>query len=196
MSRDTRQRIVEAALRRLEVDGYVATSVKDIAAEAQVAQGLVHYYFSTKEDLVVAALERACEQLAPVDTDADPATFIREAFAGARSLNGEELACQRLLVEMAGLALHNESIREALVRHLRRQRHGVEAKVEALTAGRREIPAELAQSVGGAIDAALFGIWTFAMIDPEFDAARAIDALGELTTRAAQSMLGQTSEVG
>src|SRR5256885_709211 len=32
--------------------------MKDIAAEAGVAPGLAHYYFETKEDLLVAAIER------------------------------------------------------------------------------------------------------------------------------------------
>src|SRR5438128_2280213 len=37
--------------------------MKDIAAEAGVALGLAHYYFETKEDLLVAAIERGCAPL-------------------------------------------------------------------------------------------------------------------------------------
>src|SRR5947199_7403837 len=61
MPDQTKDRIVEAAYRTLVKRGYHETSMKDIAAEAGVAPGLAHYYFETKEDLLVAAIERGCE---------------------------------------------------------------------------------------------------------------------------------------
>src|SRR6266480_1420986 len=57
----TKERIVDAAYRTLVKHGYHETSMKDIAAEAGVAPGLAHYYFATKEDLLVAAIEHGCE---------------------------------------------------------------------------------------------------------------------------------------
>src|SRR2546427_9978101 len=61
MPDQTKERIVDAAYRALVKQGYHETSMKDIAAEAGVAPGLAHYYFETKEDLLVAASERACQ---------------------------------------------------------------------------------------------------------------------------------------
>src|SRR5260370_18153745 len=63
MPDQTKDRIVEAAYRTLVKRGYHETSMKDIAAEAGVAPGLAHYYFETKEDLLVAAIEHACRPL-------------------------------------------------------------------------------------------------------------------------------------
>ena len=60
---DTRDRIVDAAHRTLVKSGYHDTSVKDIANAAGVAPGLVHYYFGTKADLLVAAIEYGCASL-------------------------------------------------------------------------------------------------------------------------------------
>src|SRR5438270_449386 len=60
MADQTKDRIVEAAYRTLVAHGYHDTSMKDIAREAGVAPGLAHYYFETKEDLLVAAIERGC----------------------------------------------------------------------------------------------------------------------------------------
>ena len=63
MPDQTKERIVAAAYRALVKRGYHATAMKDIAAEAGVAPGLAHYYFETKEDLLVAAIEHACGPL-------------------------------------------------------------------------------------------------------------------------------------
>src|SRR3989442_7166131 len=56
----TKDRIIEAAYQALLKQGYHQTSMKDIAAEAGVAPGLAHYYFESKEDLLVAVIDRAC----------------------------------------------------------------------------------------------------------------------------------------
>src|ERR1700724_4109468 len=61
MPDQSKERIVDAAYRTLVKRGYHETSMKDIAAEAGVAPGLAHYYFETKEDLLVADIEHACE---------------------------------------------------------------------------------------------------------------------------------------
>lgn len=52
---DTRDAILAAARRRFATRGYDATSVRDIAAEAEVDPALVIHYFGTKEGLFVAA---------------------------------------------------------------------------------------------------------------------------------------------
>ncbi len=56
-----RNQIVHAAAAVLGRQGYAATSLKDVAREAKVAPGLLHYYFESKEDLlleVVVVMER------------------------------------------------------------------------------------------------------------------------------------------
>ena len=39
------------------------TSIHDIAEEAGVAQGLVHYYFKSKQKLVLAVLFEVCQKM-------------------------------------------------------------------------------------------------------------------------------------
>src|SRR5260370_38633340 len=96
MPDQTKDRIVEAAYRTLVKRGYHETAMKDIAAEAGVAPGLAHYYFETKEDLLVAAIEHGCEPLmrawesagvslsGPMPEDADPMMFARMGFELAK----------------------------------------------------------------------------------------------------------------
>lgn len=51
----TSQRILSAASRIFGRSGYRGASVDDVAKEAGVSKGLVHYHFHTKEKLVIAA---------------------------------------------------------------------------------------------------------------------------------------------
>src|SRR5215468_3593613 len=101
MSEETRKRIVEAAARVLARDGYAATSVKDIAAEAGVAPGLVHYYFKTKEELVAAAVAHGC-QPPPLPDAGDPAEAARLAFERTKHRDERTRLFQALFQEMLG----------------------------------------------------------------------------------------------
>lgn len=180
----TRDRIVDAAWRVLERDGYAATSVKNIAQEAGVAQGLVHYYFSSKELLVVAAVNRCCDELSSIDSSTDAATMARDGFAQAQAQTPEMLAARRVLLEMAGRALHDEAIRDALLVYLRSQRRSVQEAVETVLGDVAGVPPTRVRAAGPALDAALFGIWAIGLIDPTFDTGEAIGALSELSLRA------------
>src|SRR2546428_5444222 len=100
--------------------------MKDIAAEAGVAPGLAHYYFETKEDLLVAAIEHACQPVmdawqqagmnltGPLPEDADPMMAARMGFELAK----EELRTYRglflLTFDMFGVGLHNPKIAAAV----------------------------------------------------------------------------------
>jgi AcrR family transcriptional regulator len=59
---ETRERIVDAALRLFREKGFDETTMRDIAAEAGVATGAAYYYFRAKEDLVMALYVRASEE--------------------------------------------------------------------------------------------------------------------------------------
>ena len=190
MPEQTRERIVDAAWRVLERDGYAAASIKSIALEAGVAQGLVHYYFASKELLVVAALNKCCDELGGIDTSSGAGALARTGFAQARTATPTTIAARRVLVEMVGRALHDESIRDALLAYLRAQRQGVQDAVVAVVGdGEGEgIPPALVRSAGPALDAALFGIWAIGLIDPTFDVGEAIDALAEISLRAISTL--------
>jgi AcrR family transcriptional regulator len=49
---ETRDRLVETALRLFREDGYQATTMRRIATEAGVSLGNAYYYFGSKDDLV------------------------------------------------------------------------------------------------------------------------------------------------
>lgn len=59
---ETRERILDAALRLFRKRGFDETTMRDIAAEAEVATGAAYYYFDSKEALVMAFYERTAEE--------------------------------------------------------------------------------------------------------------------------------------
>lgn len=50
---ETRNRILDGALRLFREHGFDETTMRDIAAEAEVATGAAYYYYRSKEDLVL-----------------------------------------------------------------------------------------------------------------------------------------------
>src|SRR5581483_8081518 len=80
--------ILDAARAVFSRDGYAASSVEDVAAEAGIAKGTVYLYFKSKEELYLAALLRelrafAAEYRAQMDR-ADGLREKLEAFLRVR----------------------------------------------------------------------------------------------------------------
>lgn len=58
LSAERREQILEAAVRLWTRQGFDATTLEALAREAGIAKGTIYLYFSTKEELVAAAVER------------------------------------------------------------------------------------------------------------------------------------------
>ena len=56
-ARETKARLIEAALTLFAQNGVSNTPIKEIAREAGVAQGLLYHYFASKDDLLWGVLE-------------------------------------------------------------------------------------------------------------------------------------------
>ena len=59
---ETRERILDAALKLFRERGFDETTMRDIAAAAGVATGAAYYYFRSKEELVMAFYVRTAEE--------------------------------------------------------------------------------------------------------------------------------------
>src|SRR2546428_10272026 len=55
--------IVRATIRCLARDGYSGLTMRRVAREAKVSQGILHYYFADKRAILVAALETVAADL-------------------------------------------------------------------------------------------------------------------------------------
>jgi AcrR family transcriptional regulator len=61
----TRARILDVALDLFRRQGFEETTMRGIAAAAEVSLGSAYYYFQSKEDLVMAFYERAIDAMTP-----------------------------------------------------------------------------------------------------------------------------------
>jgi AcrR family transcriptional regulator len=182
MGHETRDRIVDATLRVLGRGGYADTSIKDIAVEADVAPGLVHYYFKTKDELIVEAVRQCCQKLMP-PLDGDPTQAALAALEMAKHPAEPMPLYWSLLLEMVGLAMHNEPVRATLLEFVHMDRDYTERAARAVLAQREDVSPDVAPAVAGAIWGAILGIQVQRLLDPTFDAAAAVDALAAMALR-------------
>lgn len=208
MPDQTKERIVDAAYRTLVRRGYHETSMKDIASEAGVAPGLAHYYFETKEDLLVAAIEHGCKPVmdgweraginlsGPLPEDADPMMFARVGFDLAKHELRTYGGLFLLTFDMFGVGLHNPKIAAAVRSFIEERRAFIARITQGVMAGMAEPPAASADALAAAIWGSLHGIYLQKVTNPDFDADAAIDALSEMAIAFATRPRSTSGEEG
>lgn len=125
----TRQELLRAASRLFLRNGFVATSLSDIAEEAGLTKGAVYSNFESKEELFLALLAgdqarpyAAQEDLAPSDlSTVDGADALARARAWGEHLGGLQPNRRNvaLFLEMNAFALRNERTRAGVAEHNR-----------------------------------------------------------------------------
>src|SRR5689334_13872295 len=83
---DNRERLIAAGYTVLSEKGYEATTVKEVAHVAGVSPGLFHYYFASKDELLLAVLHEAGTRYGRMMQDlraTTPAGQVLEAAVGA-----------------------------------------------------------------------------------------------------------------
>jgi len=180
------QHIIEASTTVMAREGYAATSMKDIAREAGVAQGLIHYYFGAKEDLVLAVLRRACgEMMDQTRRSFSEASGPVMARAWAGLLAAQRRAVERpdlfrLLLEMVPLSHNNPALRMQLQDMYLNICDEVADMVDELN---QQLPTPMpipVRDFAGVIMAAIDGLAIRSLVDPETDLAAVYRALGFL----------------
>jgi TetR/AcrR family transcriptional repressor of bet genes len=89
-----REQIVRATIRCLARDGYAGLTMKRVAAEAALSQGILHYYFRDKAAMLAAAARRVT-----LDLDRRVATESRGARTARERLRAVIRACLRTAVD-------------------------------------------------------------------------------------------------
>jgi AcrR family transcriptional regulator len=98
-----RQRLIEAALRLFDGQGYAATSVSQIVEAAGVTKPVLYYHFGSKEGIFKELLRQGSEKMAEIlGRHRDPApkksaAAIRRLFAEAHALLIENIPVVRLV---------------------------------------------------------------------------------------------------
>jgi AcrR family transcriptional regulator len=133
------QRIVEAMRRSVARRGTAGSTFDHVAREAGVSRGLLHYYFGTKEQLLIETVRRECEvrmdmlerQLADARTADD---FINLMARNLQETVRSEPDFVTLVFELFSLSRRNEEIAAEYAELLRRTRE----QVAELLAGAQE----------------------------------------------------------
>lgn len=112
-----RELIARATIRCLARDGYSGLTMKKVAREARVSQGILHYYFADKRAILVAALERVMADVTRrVVQEArgtrDPVARLRALIAACLSVATEAREVWVVFVEFWGEMMHDRRLLE------------------------------------------------------------------------------------
>jgi AcrR family transcriptional regulator len=177
---DTRERILQAAFTVLSRQGYENASIKEIAEEAGVAQGLVHYYFKSKQLLVLAVLAFVCQKM---ELGVEGVAGAQAAFEETKEMLRTSRDTNALYVQLIGVSLHEPEIGAGVRDFIRSERSHVEEIARQVLA-EREADQNPARGIAGAVWGAILGIIVQSLVDPEFNAEEAVDALAAMSLSA------------
>ncbi|QSQ16129.1 TetR/AcrR family transcriptional regulator [Myxococcus landrumensis] len=171
---DARARLIAASYRVLAERGYDATTVKEVARVAGVNQGLVHYYFGSKDALLLAVTREHSQQyvaeLRRLREETPLEQLADASFAwGERHLRSAPEQF-RLRYELFALGLRNVELTGA-VAELQAEGDSEVARVVARYRGGEEVPPEpIDRHYASIIKACFDGLALHSLLDPAFDA--------------------------
>jgi AcrR family transcriptional regulator len=176
------QRIIAAMRESVGTRGAAGSTFDHVARAAGVSRGLLHYYFGSKERLLVEVVRNDCEiRIQGMDERIARARSIDEIIAALvvsleEFIDGEP-ASQAVIYEMLSASRHSEGIRAELAELYRRWRAHL---AEALRAKEREGIVRLQadpEAVGSMLFALGDGFGIQVISDPDWDREAAF-ALG------------------
>ena len=187
---DTSERILQAAFSVLSRQGYENTSIKDIAEEAGVAQGLIHYHFKSKQLLVLAVLNFVCEK---VEIGADGEAGALQAFDQTKAMlrDPESRKANSLYIQLIGVGLHDAAIGNGVREFVTTEREHITELATQVLGERGQDPLP-AKGIASVVWAAVLGIMIQGLVDPSFDTDEAVDTLAAMSLSAVYPSPAQT----
>src|SRR4051812_34798209 len=139
MTKDTRQRIIEAAMELFWLKGYGSTSIADILSRSQVNSGSLYYFFPGKQDVLIAVLEAYRDGIRPMLLEPawagvdDPVERVFALLARYRTALVESDCTYGCPIGSLALELHepDEPVRELMAANFRGWVDEVEACLRA-----------------------------------------------------------------
>ena len=174
------QRIIDAMRSSVARRGAAASTFDEVAQEAGVSRGLLHYYFGSKERLLVEVVRRDCElRMELLEKGVGPADSIDaivEVLVGElEAFLADESQAAALVYELWSASRHNDEIGEQMADLYRRVRaHMAGALEEKERAGVLRLRGS-AEAVSSALFALADGIALQVLSDPEWDPGEAIE---------------------
>lgn len=178
----TSDKILQAAFTVLSRQGYENTSIKDIAEEAGVAQGLIHYHYKSKQLLVLAVLTFVCDKVEIGTADESGALA---AFEQTKAMlhDPDSRLANALYVQLIGVGLQDAVIGNGVREFVTAERTHITELAAQVLVERGQDPGP-ARGIAGVVWAAVLGIMIQNLIDPGFDTDEAIDTLAAMSLSA------------
>jgi AcrR family transcriptional regulator len=181
---DRRARIVGAARKLLAEEGYDRVTMKRVAKEAGVAQGLIHYYFSGKDEILLEVLMKASREYAR-ETERMARSLPEDAdLAGAALAATKERVSRmpewyRLRYELFAMGLRNPDFLPGVAALLNSGRTGISATLGRISGGENIAPED--EALAAVLLSCFDGLALQKLADPEsFDLDAAYDALSAM----------------
>jgi AcrR family transcriptional regulator len=187
---DKAQRIIAAMRASVATRGAAGSTFDHVAREAGVSRGLLHYYFGSKERLLVEVVRQdANKRIQAMDERLAGAGSVDEVLQGLVIVLEEflgEPGSQAVIYEMLSASRHSDEIRAELAELYRRWReHMAAALREKEHEGVVSLQAE-PEAVASILTALGDGFGIQVITDPDWTR----DAAFELGVRLARGMLG------
>jgi AcrR family transcriptional regulator len=177
---DTRDKIITSAYKVLAEQGYDKCSMKEIAREAGVAQGLINYYFASKDDLLLELFKREsdryCSEMVKVTAFPMNKDIILNSILYASQLVEKLPDSHRLRYELFAIGLRSDKGRKAISHCFDQGRQTVIAAMDRLPISEKINK----QALSSIVVAALDGLSLQKMSDPNFDADAAYKMLASI----------------
>ena len=175
------QRIVDAMRASVALRGAAGSTFDHVAREAGVSRGLLHYYFGTKERLLVEVVRRDTDiRLATLDAalaDAHTADdFIEALVRSLEDMVEHDPGFVTLVFELFTAAQRNEEIRTEVAELYRRTREHVAELLEAKQAQGVLTLHDEPEAVAATLFALGDGMSMRMLIEPERDFAATLRA--------------------
>jgi AcrR family transcriptional regulator len=185
------QRIVEAMRVSVGKRGAAASTFDVVAREAGVSRGLLHYYFGSKERLMVEVVRTDCDMRVAAMEERIGAAETVDEIVGAlvqtlEAFVADQPGVQAVMYEMLSASRRSDEIRSELAELYRRWRsHLSDALRQKQSDGVVTLDAE-PEAVASLLFALGDGIGVQLISDPDWDSAAAFD----LGIRTARQLLG------
>ena len=191
---DTRKRILQAAFTVLSKQGYENTSIKEIADEAGVAQGLVHYYFKSKQQLVLDVCEAVGKKM-EYPSDEGTAGAI-QAYENFKSMLKNDRNTHALYVQLLAVGIYDQEVGTGILKHVLEDREHIEHIARQVLAERGRSDPQRAKAIASVVEAAVIGIIAQNLLDKTFDADAAVDMLNAMSLAAIAPLEGEIHTEG
>jgi len=109
------EKILQAARRVLGRKGYARSTISEVAKEAGVSRGLLHYYFKSKEEMLARVMRETVETTAGMTElifreSKEPHALARSIVEAMKAFVRDDPLFSSIFFESWGLARHSETV--------------------------------------------------------------------------------------